>query len=155
MADNIRRLREDQRLGHTELSRELSALGREIAPLGLRRIETGDRRVDVDDLMALAVALGVSPISLLAPPSSSAQTMVTATTTGKRRAGVLRRWLQDIDALEPLGMSTLVDFAQRSWPEWALDELTDRMQEYRRAMEAELERRAAAKKKRQTADGNN
>ena len=67
MAHNIRQLREDRRLGYNELSRMLSDLGREIPPLGLRRIEARDRRVDTDDLVALALALGVSPLALLLP----------------------------------------------------------------------------------------
>ena len=54
VAENIRRLREDRNLGHTDLSRLLADHGRDIAPLGLRRIEEKTRRVDVDDLMALA-----------------------------------------------------------------------------------------------------
>jgi transcriptional regulator with XRE-family HTH domain len=64
---NVRRLREAQNLGYTKLARILNEIGRDIPELGLRRIESGDRRVDVDDLLALAVALGVSPISLLLP----------------------------------------------------------------------------------------
>jgi transcriptional regulator with XRE-family HTH domain len=64
---NIQRLREAQNLGYTKLARILEEIGRPIPELGLRRIESGDRRVDADDLMALAVALGVSPISLLLP----------------------------------------------------------------------------------------
>jgi transcriptional regulator with XRE-family HTH domain len=152
VADNIRQIRETRHLGYTELSRLLADHGRDIAPLGLRRIEARERRVDVDDLMALAVVFGVSPVALLAPPSRSAQTTVEGTATGERRADVLRKWLRDIDPLEPLGFSTLVEFAQRSWPEWALDELTDRLQELRRATDTKLERRAATKRK--TDNGN-
>jgi hypothetical protein len=160
VADNIRRTREAQRLGFTEISQRLSSLGRPIAPLGLRRIESGERRIDVDDLLALAVALGgVSPVALLAPPSDSPQTKVEATATGKRSARALREWLCDYNPLEPLGFSTLVDFAQRSWPKWALDEpvfgLTDRLQELRRTADAELERRRVTKKGRKPADGDN
>jgi transcriptional regulator with XRE-family HTH domain len=64
---NIQRLREAQNLGYAKLSRILEELGRSIPELGLRRIEAGNRRVDVDDLMALAAALGVSPATLLMP----------------------------------------------------------------------------------------
>lgn len=52
---------------YAELSRRLEALGRPIPPLGLRRMEAGERRADVDDLMALALVLGVSPLALLLP----------------------------------------------------------------------------------------
>ena len=45
----------------------LAELGREIPSLGLRRIEAGERRVDADDLVALALALDVTPLALLLP----------------------------------------------------------------------------------------
>ena len=64
---NITRLRAFRRLGSTELSEKLKDLGKRISPLGLRRIENGARRVDTDDLFALAVALGVAPVTLLIP----------------------------------------------------------------------------------------
>lgn len=63
----MRKFREQRRLGYAELSRKLAEMGREIPPLGLRRIESGERRVDVDDLVALALALDVSPLALLLP----------------------------------------------------------------------------------------
>lgn len=56
---------------YAELSRKLAEMGREIPPLGLRRIETGERRVDVDDLVALALALDLSPLALLLPTDTS------------------------------------------------------------------------------------
>lgn len=56
---------------YKQLAERLEAIGRPIPPLGLRRIEQGERRVDVDDLMALAVALGVSPLTLLLPEDAS------------------------------------------------------------------------------------
>ena len=63
---NVRHFRHEvRRLSYAELSRRLADLGREIPSLGLRRIESGERRVDVDDLVALALALQVSPLALL------------------------------------------------------------------------------------------
>lgn len=50
-----------------DLARRLDELGWPILQTGLARIEAGRRRVDVDDLMALAVALDVSPNRLLLP----------------------------------------------------------------------------------------
>jgi transcriptional regulator with XRE-family HTH domain len=64
---NIRRIRDGQGISAPKLSANLKKLGRSIPPLGISRIESGDRRVDVDDLVAIALALGVSPISLLLP----------------------------------------------------------------------------------------
>jgi len=64
---NVTRYRTSAALSFAELSRRLEDAGRAIAPLGLRRIESGARRVDVDDLVALAVVLGVNPNALLMP----------------------------------------------------------------------------------------
>ena len=93
--DRIQQLREDQRLSYAELSRRLEELQRPIPPLGLRRIEDGTRRVDVDDLTAIAVALGVSPITLLTPDATEAGESVVA--TGVHRdltAEELWKWLR-------------------------------------------------------------
>ena len=56
LRDLAKRLPEDAKLSHATLS----------------EIERGDRRVSVDDLTALAAALGVSPVTFLLPydPSS-------------------------------------------------------------------------------------
>src|SRR6476659_4961943 len=77
LTHNVRRLRGE--LGYAELSRRLGEMGREIPPLGLRRIEAGTRRVDADDLVALAVALGVSPITLLMPAADGQSEQVEVT----------------------------------------------------------------------------
>jgi hypothetical protein len=77
--DNIRRIRDVLRMPVTELSAKLDALGRPIPPLGIRRIEAGDRRVDVDDLTAFAVALEVSPETLLMPYAENADDEVRIT----------------------------------------------------------------------------
>jgi transcriptional regulator with XRE-family HTH domain len=74
VTQTVRRFREERRLGYAELSRKLAEMGREIPPLGLRRIESGERRVDVDDLVALALALDVSPLALLLPTETSSVT---------------------------------------------------------------------------------
>ncbi|MFF7982322.1 helix-turn-helix domain-containing protein [Streptomyces sp. NPDC007901] len=51
-----------------ELSARLAKLGRPILPSGITKIEQGSRRVDADDLVALAVALKVTPTRLLLGP---------------------------------------------------------------------------------------
>jgi hypothetical protein len=63
VATNVRRYRGDT--SYAELSRRLTEIGRPIPPLGLRHIEAGNRRVDVDDLVALGVALDIAPLALL------------------------------------------------------------------------------------------
>ncbi|ETT25285.1 hypothetical protein RR21198_4025 [Rhodococcus rhodochrous ATCC 21198] len=71
VASNIERFRKAQGLSYVEVSRRMKQLGRPIAALGLTRIRDLQRRVDVDDLVALAQALGVSPADLLRPASES------------------------------------------------------------------------------------
>jgi transcriptional regulator with XRE-family HTH domain len=65
VARNIRTIRKARNLAYTELSARLHELDREIPTWGLRKIESGGRRVDTDDLVALALALNVSPLALL------------------------------------------------------------------------------------------
>lgn len=116
---NIRRIRADVLgIAVTELSRRLGELGRPIPPLGIRRIESGDRRVDVDDLMSLAVALGVSPITLLMPESASAEDAVTFTGRDEQvPAGHAWKWLGGDLPLPDSGESVLTFYA-RAVPAW-------------------------------------
>ncbi|MGW6142136.1 helix-turn-helix domain-containing protein [Streptomyces sp. NPDC055140] len=66
LAKEVARLR--GRTSVRELSSRLSKLGRPILPSGITKIEQGQRRVDADDLVALAVALEVTPTRLLLGP---------------------------------------------------------------------------------------
>lgn len=54
-----------------ELSRRLRDVGWPIASSGITRIESGERRVSVDDVVALAVALGITPNQLMLPAMAS------------------------------------------------------------------------------------
>lgn len=70
---NVRRLRTERRLTTERLAELLSEQrGRSIPASGISRLELGQRRVDVDDLSALAAALGVTPVQLLEPPTECA-----------------------------------------------------------------------------------
>lgn len=62
---NVRLLRALKGITYKELSGSLTGLGRPIPVLGLSRLERGERRIDVDDLVALAAALGVTAADLL------------------------------------------------------------------------------------------
>jgi hypothetical protein len=66
VAANIKQLRRG-RMSLRALETRLFELGRRILSIGLSRLENGGRRVDVDDLVALAVALDVTPNALLLP----------------------------------------------------------------------------------------
>ena len=69
---NIRRIRDKRGISGPQLSGKLTELHRPIPPLGIHRIESGTRRVDVDDLVAIALALNVSPLALLLPTEGAA-----------------------------------------------------------------------------------
>ncbi|WP_435897522.1 helix-turn-helix domain-containing protein [Streptomyces microflavus] len=64
---NVQRLREARGMTKKQLSDAVGALHRPIPPLGISRVESGSRRVDADDLVALALALKVTPLTLLLP----------------------------------------------------------------------------------------
>jgi transcriptional regulator with XRE-family HTH domain len=68
VARNITRAREAQGFTLRGLSARMSELGRPILASGLLKLEQGGRRIDVDDLVALALALDVSPAQLLLGP---------------------------------------------------------------------------------------
>lgn len=65
VAANVKQVREARRLSLEALSQRMGELGRPILRTGIAKIESGERRVDVDDLMALAIALEVTPNRLL------------------------------------------------------------------------------------------
>lgn len=106
-------------MSYAELSRRLEKLGRPIPPLGLRRIEGGARRVDVDDLMALAAALGVSPVTLLMPDAANRDDMVEATAVGELRAENLFYWAMSLGHWDPgVGDLKWWEFMSRAQPEF-------------------------------------
>lgn len=77
VAVNVATLRESRRLSVRGLSARLGELGRPILPSGVTKIEQCRRRVDADDLVALALALDVTPNRLLLPPVTGEKTALT------------------------------------------------------------------------------
>jgi transcriptional regulator with XRE-family HTH domain len=115
--ENVKRLRRELNLSQVQLSERLTDVGRPIRATGLHRLETGKRRVDADDLVGLAAAFGVSPISLLLPPTTDGEVAITETiSVDAQRAW---EWLraqrplldQDEDAL-----AEWIAFQRRSLP---------------------------------------
>jgi transcriptional regulator with XRE-family HTH domain len=96
---NIKRIREAQRLTYVALSERLTELGRPIPVLGLRRIERGERRVDVDDLVALAVALATPPVDLMVPGDAADDATYGVTPEVSTTAAVAREWISGTDFL--------------------------------------------------------
>jgi hypothetical protein len=76
------------------------------------------RRVDVGDLVAIAIALGVSPATLLIPESETAGGTVTVT-GGAGTVAAQRCW-EWLTAAQPLPEArvTLLTFGARAWPQW-------------------------------------
>lgn len=111
-SDNVKRLREEMRLSYAEMSRTLEEIGRPIPPLGLRRIEEGERRIDVDDLVALAIVLQVSPLAILLPNSD------TAVVSGGPRypRGRVWQWAQGTTPLGTSDPASRMRFAKYSNP---------------------------------------
>lgn len=93
VVDNVKRLRGELRLSQAQLSELLTEVGRPIRATGLHRLETGKRRVDADDLVALALAFGVSPITLLMPPVEGGEDEVALTETVSAEAQAVWNWL--------------------------------------------------------------
>ncbi|MDF3144849.1 MULTISPECIES: helix-turn-helix transcriptional regulator [unclassified Streptomyces] len=64
-ARTIEILRTERGLAQRELAARVTALGRPMTNTMLSRIERAQRRCDIDDLVALAQALRVPPLTLL------------------------------------------------------------------------------------------
>ncbi|MGW3724230.1 helix-turn-helix domain-containing protein [Streptomyces sp. NPDC000851] len=90
VAENLARLRKIRGYSTRQLSAELERKGRPISPSGITRMEKGDRVVTADDLVALAAIFGVSPVSLLLPLTTTAETPVEI--TGAGTVDALRAW---------------------------------------------------------------
>ncbi|MEU6491101.1 helix-turn-helix domain-containing protein [Streptomyces sp. NPDC046984] len=86
------------------LAEQVTAAGRTMSASVLGKIESGARRVDVDDLVALAVALDVPPARLLPGDDTAVSDPFEASTApGAVKARVLEdlEALGDLDALDP------------------------------------------------------
>lgn len=77
VAHRVREHRKRREMDLAALSRALEDLEWPIPVAALSRLENENRRIDVDDVMALAVALNVSPLDLLLPSPSSDSSLPT------------------------------------------------------------------------------
>ncbi|MGW0775100.1 TIR domain-containing protein [Streptomyces sp. NPDC002835] len=116
VADRLTELRRAQELTQGQLAEKLRELGRPIAVAALSKIEKGLRRVDADDLIALSLALGVSPNELLLPdPFFSDPVELTPT----KNMGAAEAW--QWAAHNPEGArGVFISYARRDrdWAEW-------------------------------------
>ncbi|MFE7229870.1 helix-turn-helix domain-containing protein [Streptomyces sp. NPDC057596] len=67
VAENLAAVRKARGWSMPKLREEMAELGRHLPATGVIKTEAAERRVDVDDLVAFAVALNVSPLTLLLP----------------------------------------------------------------------------------------
>lgn len=123
VAANAKMLRGRARMNYTEVSQRLAELGRDIPALAVRRIEEGARRIDVDDLMALAVVLGVTPITLLMPNVDAVEKDDLVEMTGWPEKVVAKRlweWLQARQTLTASyqDLDSFYEFLQAAEPHW-------------------------------------
>ncbi len=92
VAANITRLREAQNLKYTDVSGRMKSVAQwDISPVGVRRMENLERRITVDDLVALARALDVSPATLLMPMTEKPDQMVGV--TGSKEVPATTAWV--------------------------------------------------------------
>ena len=87
----VKAAREQLRLSQADLAKRLDELDLPTHQATVARVETGGRRISVDDLLALAAALGVSPLYLL----TASYTHESVPVTPKHEAGPaqMRRWV--------------------------------------------------------------
>ncbi|MGI5274883.1 helix-turn-helix domain-containing protein [Nonomuraea sp. CA-218870] len=116
VAANLRRLRGVRGLSTSQLSKLLSDHGRPIQQSGITRMEKGDRKIDVDDLVALAVVLGVNPNALLLPPVAD-QTSTEVTVAGEVSSWRAWRWADGQEPLKhPYDDDDFADFQMHARP---------------------------------------
>ncbi|MBA8975547.1 MULTISPECIES: helix-turn-helix domain-containing protein [Streptomyces] len=110
VAENLARLRRETT---AELAAAVTKLGVPMTASTITKIETQKRRITVDELVALAAALGVSPVTLMLPPEGDQTETVRLaerlTVPGWREAW---RWMH---GLTPLVARKRVPVSGLSW----------------------------------------
>ncbi|MGV9742723.1 helix-turn-helix domain-containing protein [Nocardia farcinica] len=91
VAHNVARIRKAQNLTLRDVAERLAGTDRPLGHNTISEIERGARRADVDDLIALSVALNCSPLALLFPPTIH-EHVVTITAAGDRPAWEVWKW---------------------------------------------------------------
>jgi transcriptional regulator with XRE-family HTH domain len=129
VAANVARLRKRAGLTLTDLSERMAAVGRPMLTTGLSKIENGQRSVDVDDLVALALALEVNPNALLLPPEPTvADAALTDTTSAPWAWGT-----RESDSRRPL-LSALARWHETTRPHKDADEIATEVAAARRLL---------------------
>jgi transcriptional regulator with XRE-family HTH domain len=123
VAANVKRLRAARGLSLRALAESLQKVGRGLSADALNKIENGAspdakqiRRVDIDDLMALSVVLGVSPVTLLLPADARGTAEITGAGEVDARGAWQWAWCN-----EPLTLPTDPEEADRAYNEFLLN----------------------------------
>jgi transcriptional regulator with XRE-family HTH domain len=98
-ARRVREVRERRGWTQQQLAERLRELGVPIDRTKVNRVETGARAVSVDDALAIAAALGVSPSVLFFPLARSELVRVTPVRVVSAEEG--RRWFRGEQPLHP------------------------------------------------------
>ncbi len=121
VAANVSRFRKAQGLTLRQISERMADIGRPLTHTAVSDVEKMARRVDTDDLVALALVLGVSPLALLMPETPASATgsavQVEVTGGGPRASRDVWDWLRADAPLDPDADPR--EFRWRSVPPWA------------------------------------
>ncbi|REE74390.1 helix-turn-helix protein [Rhodococcus wratislaviensis] len=113
---NIAIVRKELRLTLRDLADRMTEGGRPMAHNTLSEIERGARRVDVDDLVAISIALDVSPNTLLRPRGQDSK--VAAEVTGARVPSTVEAVHYFLEGVRTLNGHNNLEFALRSLPDF-------------------------------------
>lgn len=123
---NVRRLRRKRGLTAEELADRLTELGVKIGRVGVVKLEGGNRKsVAIEELFALAVALNVSPLTLLVSTGDYDQMEVTPTTTAT--SVEVGKWVAGDKRLRNEGVPAWMDFV-RELPHWKMVEAANTLE---------------------------
>lgn len=89
VAQNIEPLRDSRKLSQSELAQAVERLGRPMTRQIISKAEAAERRIDVDDLVALAIALDTTPNRLLLADDAGDEPMEL---TAELRVPALHAW---------------------------------------------------------------
>jgi transcriptional regulator with XRE-family HTH domain len=133
IAAQVRQRRQQLNLNRQQLAEKCASVGApQITAAALTNIETGRRdaagkrrrEVSVEELLALAVALGVFPVDLIVPGEAEEEEPCSVTPEVTTSAGHARRWISGAAWLaDP---ETPLDFAEaiRGMPQWRAQQMS-------------------------------
>lgn len=116
-AERLRAVRKAQGLSLREVAERVAAVGHPLILTAIGKIENGDRRMDVDDLTALAAALGVSPATLLIPDAGEDNDQISVTGVRGDAADVWA-WVTGKRPAPGVGDDDMMTFIRHAFPRW-------------------------------------